>query len=775
MLVLHGTLSSTLLAQSNTGHIKIVVVDSKAQPLRDCRIALSGSALVTGLTDSLGQLQIPDLPVGIYVLQASKSGFLTYTDNKFGVYDRPIFLRITLGASLQTIGRVTATSYSSARTIDDMNPERRLSDSLYDALDKLAGVSVNQLASGSLSVSVRNRETDQTGISIDGIPMGSNGAASLRSIAPDLFSGATVDSQASATTIGGRVNFRTLEPTKESIAYAGASYGSFDRSFYQIAITGSHSKLSFAAQHAFRGTNNPLSGDSYLDTSGLDYVHRGASRQIGDLAKVRFALSPAVSISAEGLTSNSFSDALCTTNAANVPCGYGPRNYTFSHGSFAALGLSTTGEHSTVSLTLFQNRLTQTQDYAQRYVAGTLSPLAGFYALDQSGISTTASVTHGRHESSIQFQSFAGSDHALTTFAPTDVEFVQNLQKTSLLKVRERDKLSDHIVIDYELGIASATGAGSSPTASVGVGWSPMAKLDIKGSASFGSAQPAAGATTTFSSPANAQFDCAGGVTTVSGPGDTAVPQSSASYDLSVRRGFGISSIQVSVYEQIQKGQNIGAFLPIGSLKGASLPPSYLLQLSQNWTLPLNCGIGDPFNPNKVYVFQSAAGTERRYQGIEVAGRIGIGRDLVILPTYSLGEAKLLAADSRFLSPASIYSLGTQLPDKPRERAGVTLDFLARSLHLELLANVQYVGSNNARHLVPYTVLNVGASRDIGSGTLSLVMTNALNAYYAPFASERFSTPYLTEGGGTLPTIATPLAPGQVTLQYSLKLRKPQR
>ncbi len=93
-----------------------------------------------------------------------------------------------------------------------------------------------------------------------------------------------------AGALGGGVNFRTLQPTQALQVRASGTTGTFDRSNYALAATGSIGSLGLALQHTWRGSNSPLTFQDYEDQSGLTYPHEGESTSLGDFLKFRYRL-----------------------------------------------------------------------------------------------------------------------------------------------------------------------------------------------------------------------------------------------------------------------------------------------------------------------------------------------------------------------------------------------------------------------------------------------------------------------------------------------------
>ena len=169
-----------VLAQSSTGEIDLNVVDSKTnEPLGNVRTFLLGAQTANALTTASGAIKFTDVPVGIYRIRLQLRGYNGASTREFDVLpDRAVHVRILLSkrtaaggssttsendSNLKVIGVVTAHSNVSITTTD-LNADsaiRRLSSSLTDALDKLAGVSVTTDATdpnSAITISLNNQD-----------------------------------------------------------------------------------------------------------------------------------------------------------------------------------------------------------------------------------------------------------------------------------------------------------------------------------------------------------------------------------------------------------------------------------------------------------------------------------------------------------------------------------------------------------------------------------------------------------------------------------------
>src|SRR6185312_9599879 len=298
----------------DTGIITINVLDAATKkPLQDARITLYGATQASALTNKSGVVKYTDVPTGLYRVRVVKNGFVGNISPQFELLgNKEVELNVNMGVNvarigsttatpapatedgLQIIGRTQARVTINTRDVDQDSAVRRVSDSLTDALSKIAGVDVTVASNdpdAAQTISLNGHDESQTAVNLDGIPLGAPGSAvNLRGINTDLFGGASVSTSAQAGALGGSVNFRTLQPTQTWISRFSTSYGTFDRFNYQIGETGSFGKLGVAFLHTLREGNNPLTFNTFTDQSGLTYAHAGESSNAGDFLKLRYGL-----------------------------------------------------------------------------------------------------------------------------------------------------------------------------------------------------------------------------------------------------------------------------------------------------------------------------------------------------------------------------------------------------------------------------------------------------------------------------------------------------
>ena len=342
VLLVFGALVAFARAQSESGEIDIVVTDTTTkQPLELARVLLAGPGHDVGAHRQERQGDLHRRPRR-HLPRPHRQARLRQPR------PRPRSKCSTAASSpsaslwrwrtngLKVIGHVTAKSSAtiSSSSIDANSPQRRLSDDLAGALNKLSGVSVSTSSDDSdatQTISLEGHDASQTQLTLDGIPLNAPGSAgNLGNFATDLFGGASVHMGASLGGLGGSVNFSTLQPTLSWQSQLQLSVGSYGRYNYSVAETGSAGKLGMAVQTTSRLYPSLVDGERYLDASGLDYVHDGDSNIYGNLINARYEFGDNNSLSAMFLNSWRNTNVVCLRYNGDpqttLPCGYGPGN-----------------------------------------------------------------------------------------------------------------------------------------------------------------------------------------------------------------------------------------------------------------------------------------------------------------------------------------------------------------------------------------------------------------------------------------------------------------
>ena len=791
-----AALRAPVLAQSSetTGVIQITVKGAEGSaPLSDARVFLLGPSVASALTTRSGIVKYTDVASGIYRVRVNKPGYRASTSSAFELLgNKEVDVDVTLASSAAApagtsaeasnsgttiIGRVTSRVSVSTHDVDENSAVRRISDSLVDALNTVAGVDVTQSSNDPDSpqtISLHGHDESQTAVTLDGIPLSAPGtAANLRGINTDLFAGASASFGARAGALGGGVNFTTLQPTQTWQYRLLAADGSYDKYNWSLGVTGSLGKLGIAALTTKRGGNNPLTFQTYLDQSGFTYGHAGESTNAGEFLKLRYGLTDNTTLVLTALQNNQAISTLCTQFTGVVPCGIGPGNtftgkYQFVYGTVQSL-LGQVAVQATGYVSTQYGLANQVDRFIDRCVgAVNPCPMAEPFATNTNsltrGLAGQATISKDNHTITLNATTFA----AQTTFAPLVSTGTSNLVTSSLnansastYALQDSIKVSNRVSVGPTLSLASTTGAGTSILAGVSGDWRPNDNDDIALSFSLGSSQPAPQVVRSYSDPQSARVNCAGGTAQISGPGDQATPQSAIDYSLTWTHQWKYGFLNTDVYRQTQAGQLVTASIPAAA---GGVPSPILSAVDTYYASVCPTVLSGP----NVYVSQPVNGTNRLYQGYDISARLALGKDVTAIPSYSTSTAEYTAADPLFTGTGSTLVLNSQIYGRPLHKGNFTLDAFNPPSGLEFIANAQFVGVNNSQHLAPYVNVSFGVTHPFGIGMLTLFETNAFNTETALFSTINGAQPQPLAGGGFLLVAANPLPPRTIQISYSI-------
>ncbi|MGH8162933.1 MAG: TonB-dependent receptor, partial [Rhodanobacteraceae bacterium] len=681
-------------AQSDTGEIDIAVTDATSKaPVVLARVILDGPVIASEFTGANGKVSFTDVPSGIYRARVAARGYQVVTSKDFEVIDgRFVSVDVVLAQSsgpLKVIGSVEARSTASVSTssIDANSAQRRLSDTLADALGKLSGVSVTTSSGDSdatQTVSLEGQDAGQTALTLDGIPLNAPGTAGdLRQIGTDLFTGSSVSFGPQAGALAGGVNFRTLEPTLSWESAFGLSAGSNGKNNYSASESGSFGKLGIAAMHTYRTSPSLLDGLVYEDASGLTYDHQGDRNSTGNMFKLRYRLSDAQTLTGMFLSSTNDSESVCTQFTGPVPCGNGPGN--FYNGTFDLYSLTDSalvGE-TQLQAALFGTKSTSTNDLLNRFVDGVAAPTGTISNQRSTGLSINATLpARDRHTISISAYT-TNTSRNYTPLVSQAIPYTAADQSTSYGSVQINDSIrsSTKLRFNESLGVSHASNSPGSLLVGIGTQWQPTSNDTYAFSYNLGGSAAHSGREGLLTDPLSLRFDCNGDIAYGSAPGDQPGASSSNSARLSYTHRSVHGLISTSIYRQVQNDVvsstevNGSALVPYGIF-----PPDYFNQVNQVFNSQAGCGAAtaQALGPQNVYFSTPIAGVRRIYEGAQIGGFFTLG-NLVVEPYYNIQVAKALSSDPRFANAYAIAIPGNQLPNVPLHRAGITLDYKARN------------------------------------------------------------------------------------------------
>jgi TonB-dependent Receptor Plug Domain len=776
-------------AQSDSGEIDIVVVDaSTKQPIELARVLLDGPVITSELTGKNGKVVFTDVPDGIYRARIVRRDYAPLTSASFEVLDgRLVTVSFSLALAtggLKVIGQVTAKASAtiSSSSIDQNSAQRRLSNDLADALNKLSGVSISTSSDDSdatQTISLEGHDPSQTQLTLDGIPLNAPGSAgNLGGFATDLFQGASVHMGPSLGGLGGSVNFSTLQPTLSWLSQIQLSTGSYGRYNYSLAETGSVGKLGIAVQTVDRLYPSLVDGDTYLDASGLDYSHDGDSYISGNLISARYEFGDSNSVTGLFMNSTRNTSIVCLRYNGDpqttLPCGYGPNNTNGTNFQMYALTDNALLGATQLQASVYSMDSSGLLDQLAQYVNGLPSPSGYSSDTRSTGYSINATLpAQQRHTISIQAYG-TSSQFSTTPLIPEVAEFYNGSESTQYDVLQASDAIhsNDKLTLSGSAGLSTATGnTGISELASVGAAWKPTTRDTYAASFALGGAAATQGRLQILSDPTSLRFDCAGKVAYGNAPGEQPGNSSSNSVRVSYTHQLHGGNVSLTLYRQVQNGVLLPVYVNGVVLNNlGAFPPGYLEEIQQIYNSPAGCNTppSTPFSPQQLYFMTPVSGVQRLYQGAELTGYVTVG-NLVIQPYYNITGSQAGSNDYLFSNPWSITIPGQQLPNVPLLKSGIVLDYKAPHSILEWLADAQHVGINNPNNLPPYTTFDAGVTAQLTRGTLTFAATNITDTYGGVFASPINAVPFTTEGGYVIPNIARPLMPRTYSLTYSAR------
>jgi hypothetical protein len=789
LLLLFAAVMPQARAQSESAEIDIVVVDAASkQPLELARVLLDGPIITSELTGKNGKVVFTDVPDGIYRARIVKRDYQSLTSASFEVLDgRVVTVNFALAlenGGLKVIGQVTAKALAtiSSSSIDQNSPQRRLSTDLADALNKLSGVSVSTSSDDSdatQTISLEGHDPTQTQLTLDGIPLNAPGSAgNLGGFATDLFQGASVHMGPTLGGMGGSVNFSTLQPTLSWVSQLQLSAGTYGRTNYSVAETGSVGKLGLAVQTVNRLYPSLVDGDFYEDASGLSYMHDGDSTISGNLFSARYEFGDSNSLNAMFMNSNRNTNVVCLRYngdpATTLPCGYGPNNTDTTNLQLYSLSDNALIGATQLQTSVFSLDATGVMNQLARFVNGVPAPTGFSTQAKSSGYVVNATLpAQQRHTISVQAYG-TSSQFATTPLVPQAVPFYGGTQTTQYSVVQATDTIhsNDKLTLAGSAGLSTATGnSGVSELASVSATWRPAAHDTYSASFGLGGAAATQGRLQILTDPASLRFDCNGKVAYGNAPGQQPQNSSSNSVRLSYTHQLHGGNVSLTLYRQVQNGVLLPVYVN-GVIVNqiGELPPGYLAAVEQLYNSPAGCNAppSTPFTAQQLYFTTPVAGVQRLYQGAELTGYITVG-DLVVQGYYNVTGALANSNSYIFDNPLSITIPGQQLPNVPLLKSGIVLDYKAPHSMFEWLADAQHVGTNNPNNLPPYTTFDAGVTAQLTRGTLTLAASNITNTYSGVFASPANAVSFTTVGGSVIPNIARPLVPRTFSATYSVK------
>jgi len=770
--------------QEDSGSIRIVVIDEATKaPIELARVVLDGPVVTSEFTDKKGLVVFTEVPDGIYRARVVRRDYQTVTSSSFEIINGnyvTVNVALALSTQLKIIGTAEAHS-SAAISSSSFGPDsavRKLSSDLADALNKLSGVSVQTSSDDSdaeQTISLDGEDASQTALTLDGIPLNAPGSAgNLRNYATCLFTGAGVRNGPQLGGLAGGVNFTTLQPTLSWESYDTLMLGSNARNSWQAAETGSDGKFGLALNTCGGLATSWLDGLVYTDASGLDYAHNGDANSFGSSGRFRYEINDSQSITGMILTSNHITNIACARLQYNdVPCGYGPNNYSAGSVSLFAVTDDLLLGATSIQATFYGNNSSSLSDELDRFVDGVASPIGSSGRNNSRGFTLNAILPAAqRHTISLTAYGSWGTSETFPLNEPA-TPYYTNLQHSNYAAAEVTDSIhsNEHLSFSESLGLTQATGGFGGVLESLGTTWHPTKYDTYTASYTMQGSPGQQSRSTILSDPDALRFTCDGNDSVAYGNAPGAAPQASSttSTNLTYTRSWVGGDISLRLYRQMQKNTLLptdvnGTIL----LANGTISPAYIAAVQQVFQSNAGCGASTPFSPAQLYFSSPVAGVDRLYQGVQVTGYATLG-NLIVQPFWNTTVSQAISNSPLIDNPYSITQSGQQLPNVPLQRAGVIFDYKARRSAIEYLADAEYNGRNNPNNLPAYTQFDAAINTTFSRGNLTVAATNIFGTYAGIFSSYANAVPFYTQSGMIVPNVARPLTPRSYTVTYTLK------
>lgn len=279
---------------SSSGTISGTVTDAQQHPAPRTTVVITGPISTRVVTDAEGAFTSPNLPPGLYRIDVTKAGFTPVEQRDVAVTagsatTARIQLQTAQFSSIREIGRVAVssnarnainTSTAAVATIAGDTAIQQGQVTLNRLLDEIPGLSVgigsgfagDAVANGASPLvtgipSIRGALPYESASLIDGHPIsiGVFGTFNPAILSPyavqdiEVVKGPGASAPNINYAIGGTENFRTLEPTRQSLVAIDTGIDQFGGETLNLRTTGSlaSGKLGYAFDYATSGTQGP--------------------------------------------------------------------------------------------------------------------------------------------------------------------------------------------------------------------------------------------------------------------------------------------------------------------------------------------------------------------------------------------------------------------------------------------------------------------------------------------------------------------------------------
>lgn len=761
--------------------LQIRVVDALSQhPIPLVIVDIHGEIDRRAVTDGFGKATLRDVPPGPYVIAATASGYfpgvLQQIDVVPGAQRSVRFALRMLPPSLRrevqlarppTIATVrTGAQAPQAHTdsVSSSSVPTRISDSVLYALGTLPGFSL-QPPAGDGGISVGGRSTEETQLSLDGVPL-VGPAQGLSLFSSGIFGGASGDIGTSS------LSFTTPDPTLDWLGRILKDEGDNAVSRLTLSESGTSNRLGMSVAYAsVASQTSALNGMRFLDSSGLDYMHDATSHGNAFAVKIRYPTSRSNSLLYSYDVLQQAVPVVCDVYTASVPCGYGPVDRNDISFKVAQLRDSWAGALADGSISLFSSSNATDQDGSGVYDAGVSAPTSSMARSRSLGINLSSAFhVAANYDLRAIWQTMdTRSEYFSESGIGSDILQYPSVRTSELtisaplIQVRR---------VTSSVGVSQHSQLGNvADGVTVNVAYRPTNLDTVTARYRSGILSRPTAFRTYVGSPSGLSFDCTTHTALGAGPsaegGDTKTSLLGLTWSHAGRR---ITS-EISVTHAVDRNALVDSTVSASSLDPSLFGPTYLAGLAAAGDRA--CGNGSAYTLPDVLLDVAGIAPRAAYDNYQASAQVAVGPDIVTALSAGITLARAYGSSSPIFSTRSTVVEGRQLPGRPYATASWSLAYGTGRGPLVLI-DANYVSKNNPNALPPYTTVDASLSVPTAHGQLSLSASNLTNVFPGPFATSTNSVALPMQVGSYRPP-AEPLTPRTLWVTYRVQVgRNPE-
>lgn len=806
-------------------------------------------SVATAVTDASGAYTLTVPSAGIYAVivsaagyQAQRSGDVVIPPGAAGVTANLAMLPASGTDTPHQIGHVSTaeqrtalqTSVTVNRSVDPATTEAENYTRVGNALQKLPGVNLrnqNTTVSDDMYIDLRGLKPSESMALLDGHPIGPVGVLAgtggqfnfqdsplfaLRNVQVTFGAGATGLYGTDAT--GGTIDMQTIDPTPGRHFDLQEGYGDQGHRITNLRATGTQGKLGYALVYGVQGTyggfapqqmtHNGSWGTNWTTTGSqpVQYPYTYAVSQNyllrNDLLKLRYAFSPATTLTITGYSATSWDDKSGTDNNAS-PYGYQLYSapvgnaYAKTAGCPADVGVLTNGGIQCMTAQQWAAATTGPQGGGESWQAignqdyhARLTTTAGNHTITVDGFTDAYNLQYNRNQSStgtnaagvsylngpfyqniwhsrgylisddfvtgqhdIGFGFYTwneneyGNSYNGSVLAPTTPRNIGNNNVFFRDVFTMNDKLSFYANAWFK-HLSTVHRSVFDPRLSVVYHPRPADVFRVTAGRSDGEPDPSLQNQNLTAAPAlNASCSSlkagANGLVNVGTVGNPSLTDESATdYELAYGHRFrGDSMIQIDYYNTHETNMLFQQSFQATPAMLALVPPSVITADLNYLNNNLCPGDGGAIGINNLALSQATNQASGLFRGIEVSGRIRATRALAFDYTYDLQQAAQYDVPNVILNSNPYIINGQQIAGIPMHTATLAADYVARGgLHARI--DGTFIGGNNGIEQPPYAWADGFVSKEVHHTTITLGAFNLFNSHANIFSQYGTGVPY---------------------------------